>query len=165
MTLKWSKRVNWSRVHTWHSALNQWGLTYIKTLLPEIIISISLIDAIHLNISGFIYVFLSRWMHYSLRIIKCLNPIGFVLTCILPLLLSSPSLGLRPNSGRASPGSTTSTATSTSCAPVHPWRLTSLRTRRSEPPHRCSCWSATKFPTLSSKNPHRLYTHFHSETE
>lgn len=53
----------------------------------------------------------------------------------LPCSLSSDP---RPNSGRASPGSTTSTVTSTSCAPVHPWRPTSLRTRRREPPHRHS---------------------------
>lgn len=77
---------------------------------------------------------------------------GFVHSRILPLLLSSPSLGPRPNSGRASPGSMTSTATSISCAPVHPWRLTSLHTRRSEPPHRCSPVVRPKFPTLSSKN-------------
>lgn len=30
----------------------------------------------------------------------------------------------------------TSMATSTSCAPAHPWRSTSLRTRRTEPPRR-----------------------------
>lgn len=48
----------------------------------------------------------------------------------------------RPNSGRASPGLMTSTVTSTSCAPVHPWRPTSLRTRRREPPHRHSCHRA-----------------------
>lgn len=72
---------------------------------------------------------------------------------ISPLfIISSPSLGPRPNSGRASPGSMTSMATSTLCAPVHPWRLTSLHTRRSEPPHRRSPVVCPKFPTLSSKN-------------
>lgn len=91
-------------------------------------------------------------MHYSLRIIKNLNPMA-LFSHISPLfIISSPSLGPRPNSGRASPGSMTSMATSTLCAPVHPWRLTSLHTRRSEPPHRRSPVVCPKFPTLSSKN-------------
>lgn len=50
--------------------------------------------------------------------------------------LCSHSLGPTPNSGQASPGSMTSMATSTLCAPAHPWRSTSLRTRRRERPRR-----------------------------
>lgn len=79
-----------------------------------------------------------------------------------PFLPCSLSSDPRPNSGRASPGLTTSTVTSTSCAPVHPWRPTSLRMRRREPPHRHSRHRA-EAPRLHGSSTHLLGGHLRGE--